>query len=192
MSDSVNWQLIVQRILYAVQFRDIHDRHVADEIARAMIDSRMFGDPPAVQLEGIRAALASGAQLVPDQRIPDADFRFFLNRVVESLEDFRPWPVSAFTAADLSIWDWSDYRPIAEVKASVNRFPFLFEKVAQDDRDLLVAVVVLRSGAIVALAKDQDRPDLTLLCQGSAPAGAVILEFAAAMRLDRDSVTPVG
>jgi hypothetical protein len=191
MSDSVNWQLIVQRILYAVQFRDITDRQVADEIARAMIESRTFGDPPAVQLEGSRAALSSSVVLVSDGAVADGDFRSFLTRVAESLEDFRPWPVPPFSAADISVWDWSDYRAIANVQAGVSRFPFPFEKVVRDDKDVLVAVVVLRSGAIVALVKDPDEPGLTLLLQGLVPTASVLLEFASAMRLDRDSVTPI-
>lgn len=194
MAEDVNWRLIVQRILYAVQFEKDLDGDVADEIARLILESRTLVDPPAIQLEGIRGALAAGAVLtrLQDYGFAEDDFRSFLVKLAEKLEDFRPWPVLPFTAAALSVWDWSDYRVMAQVRAGVNRFPFAFDKVVKDERDLYVAVVVLRSGAIVALAKDYfpDEPGLTLLCQGAPSAGQVISEFIAAMKLDRETVTP--
>jgi hypothetical protein len=196
VAEDVNWRLVAQRILYAVQFEKVLDDDVVDGIARMILESRTLVDPPAIQLEGIRGALASGVVLssTQDQGFSEGEFRQFLEKLAEKLEDFRPWPVLPFTAADLSVWDWTDYRVIAQVRAGVNRFPFPFDKVTRDERELYVAVVVLRSGAIVALAKGYfpEEPGLTLLCQGTPTAGVVISEFIAAMKLDRETVTPRG
>lgn len=118
---------------------------------------------------GIAEALRSDDVLtaaIPNSRHGEDEYRDFLRRLLQRLDELRPWPEQPFLLTDPELWyDIDHARLIGRVKLSVTgvqrRVRVPFGKLW----DRLVMTLRLRSGAEVALVADwwPDSKDVALL-----------------------------
>jgi len=122
---AVDWQPIVNQILYLTNY----NKELTDEVAQAyadrMIEHDYFPNGPAAYRDAIGQAIASGGPVsTGDIDTPhDAPaLREFLARVATALDARRPWPAPRFVQLDAAEWatfaqgkaiariDWSTVR----------------------------------------------------------------------------------
>lgn len=186
-------------ILYSVLF----DRKLGDDVV-TRVAKRAVENPDAYLTtgqiyDGIAEALASNHMLTESMTgnpHGEQEYRDFLARVAQRLDEMRPWPPRPFHAVDPVSWHGLDNaRLIARVKPGIigveRRLHEVFGR-AGDGRQVMT--LRLKSGTEVALAAQwwPDSDDVALLQRDPhLPAADVLAEFCAATGLIRDEITVV-
>jgi hypothetical protein len=192
------WHTVNELILFSVLF----DAQLGDA-AVTRVAQRAIAHPDAhLTTEqiytGIAGALRSPEPLaasVPGNRHGEHEYRDFLARVLQRLDELRPWPERPFQAIDPGEWpDLGHARLVARVTLGIavvqERLRQPFGQVASGGD--LVMTLRLRSGAEVALVPQwwPGSDDVALLLRGPHrdPAG-LVAEFCMATGIMRYEVT---
>lgn len=198
--DEQQWRGTVNGVLYQVQFAPtLDDDSLVASGAEQLVTQPLFGQPPAVTLEALRTALASGSPLSTSIPQPhaEASVRTFLSRLVDQLEAAAPWPVPAYRVVS-----WRDH-PEALDAPAVARISYDWKPAADRLRTnaehadgRAIVVLVLATGDVLAVVDDGDlgsnrRDGRSKLLSSSARPAEVIEAFRAATGFTGEEVTPL-
>ena len=161
MADSTAspWQGLINALLHELQFCSVLDEKAVEEFASYLVTETLLDLTPEQEYALLSDALRSDAQLTgffPEPHGEEA-LRRFLRRLLERMEEKRPWPEAAYRRLPVAHWeDFSGVEPIARIGMRYVRVEEClgkaFRTVAAGDRRLSVLVLRLRSGEEVALA----------------------------------------
>ena len=203
MRDSDRREGIVDGLLYQIQFDGPLTGELAARTAARVIERPIFDLPIQVTVDTIRDKLARPepvARLVTTIGT-DAEVREFLAKVLNEIEDSRPWPPQPFRSLQSEHFaEFTNTAPIATIAA---HYTTIEQKLARPfmpiDRKA-VLVLELANDDVVAVVGDNWTP--TRLVQGPAetllysdsgrPAADVIDSFRAATGLTTEDVRPTG
>jgi hypothetical protein len=153
------WRGYVNQMTYGLDPRHRVENADVAWIADDMIAQRTFTDPVTRYYEAATAALESGGQIANqgEDEAEEEGVRDFLVRLVQALDERRPWPEPPFYTGDQN--DWSDLRDAPaiariphsqlDVEGRLNRT--FFRVGPGDDDQTRVLILRLLTGQVVAL-----------------------------------------
>lgn len=170
---TTSWRGYVNQLTYGADLRERLDGAAVDRIVDAVLLQRVFTAPVETYYEAGVDALRSGQPLaaLPDQ---DEDAtRDALRRIVERLDERRPWPVHPYSQQDVGEWPALAGAPVIgqvsqsemAVRRKLNR---LFDSAGPDGPKVMI--LRLRTGELVALRATGGftTPGLDLLAHSAA------------------------
>ena len=190
---------VVTAILYCLRFSpELGDGEV-ERIAGMVLERPFYDLTAEEQYAGVESALAAPAwdEDLSWQPHDEAALRDFLRRLLERLDELRPWRRPPYRSVGLERWE--EYRHgvlLAHVRLYAPPQDPLFSRlrsVPGDEHALRAAVLRLRSGDEVALVAPplSDGGDAVLMAVAPhRPAADVIEAFIAHTGYARDRLTP--
>lgn len=150
------WQGYVNQLTYsAAQRRWVDDEFVA-HLADELIRQRLFNSPVETCYQATVDGLESGERLSHGDEDKEEATRDLLGRLLQALDQRRPWPVPPFTRVDPSEWPAFRSAPVIgrillSEKDLGERLNRVFSKVSSGDGEAKLLILRLRTGEVVAL-----------------------------------------
>jgi hypothetical protein len=191
------WRGVSNSILFDVLFDTDLDDDAVDRTAQRVIE-QPFLSTSEEEYARIAEALRCHASLtgsLPTNPHGEQEYRDFLERVLDRLDELRPWPVQPYVAIDVPRWQQLDGAQLVarihlgHMKIAARIYRAFRQAAGYGGR---ILVLRLKSGSEVAMVYPwwPDSPDVALLVRDPYQAPPqVVAEFRAATGLTEDEVT---
>jgi hypothetical protein len=171
------WRGLVNQVTYGVDLANAVDDDTVARVADALVAQRVYPHPVPEYHDAVVAALSSTERVAPEDGGDDRLAREFLTRLLQQLDERRPWPDSAFAQLDVSSWPEVASAPVVgrvpwrrrEVGARLNR---AFADIDDGGSPVKAMILRLRTGHVVGLRMSAQarEPGAAVLSHDDAPA----------------------
>lgn len=172
---------LMNQLCYRLQgVPDLSDPEVVQRAANDLINQISFLQPveefyPAIAFTVCTRRLSQMAREIAD-RHDEAEIIGFLARLIQRLDELRPWPRPAFVKRDVKEWyNFGNSKAIAKIVRPMHQINGLlnnsFDEVPAGASKLPVMILELRSGDVVALIGSVEPRNITFLLMPRDPGG---------------------
>lgn len=191
------WNGVVNVIFHNVRSEKSLDDELVERITRALLTEPIGTMTPAQEYETLANGLRRGTPLptVVSMRQSPAELRNFLARIVNRMDELRPWTDPPFMPLPHDrILDFGNPQPIARIDLSKNHVEAVVARPFQYTADGAYLLLQLRSGAIIGMfwpfTPGRDDVMLASMIPGQDPV-RLIDELAGFGRIDRHHLIPL-
>lgn len=177
------WRGYLNQVTHNADLRGPLDDDAVERIVDELLRQRVFTSPVGHYYAAAVAGLRSGKRLSSFEDQDEDATRDAVTRIVQGLDERRPWPVAPFYQQEPSGWDRLAGAPVIarvplsqrEVRYRLNRG---FDSVGAAGDEAKVMILQLRTGQLVALRSTASftAPGMDLLAH--ADLAATVRDFA--------------